>query len=400
MEDDEGSLSFDDEDEDLNIFGGVQDDKSDLNHRGDSCRCPCSAFSLFACFIFLFVFLLASSIILGLVLPFELGTVNHGSTQHFYNPGDTRIVDYNYIFCEKISLSTAGNNVNASLSAVSRQPELTKMHSFDLPTSVLLSPGSFREWHYHLHPGSMINVNVVACNQANLNRTRLVVLKGLNDFNGWTTGRTSEIYYSSVLYSSSSTCNPDDNQPVAIMVTEEDDYYFVITTDEIASAPTNYNITFDFTRTQLGSDNVEFSCTAGNGTTCSLDNFQHRWYILEVLKLSSEDYTTYVTVSTECLKRPVTFILIPIIPVVLFFAITFILFIPCCGICRREVKQIMKERAEIRAAASRDENGKRIIFRNRHITKTGELRYSIQKHSIHVPPMALAHPTAVGKASS
>ena len=397
MEDDEGSLSFDDEEEDLDIFGGVQDDKSDLNRRGDSCRCPCSAFSLFASFILLFVFLLASSIILGLVLPFELGTVNHGSTQHFYNPGDTRTVDYNYIFCEKISLSTGGGS-NATLTAVSRRPELRETDSFEVSDNGTSSPGSYRERHFHLHPDSIMLANVIACNPSNLNPTRLVVLKGLNDFNGWTTGRISQTYYSRVLYSSS--CDPVDYQQESFMVTEEDDYYFAITTDEIASTPTNYSITYTFTRTQLGSDNAEFSCTAGNGTACSLDNVQHRWYILEVLKSSSEDFTTYVTVSIECLKRPVTFILIPIIPVVLFFAITFILFIPCCGICRREVKQIMKERAEMRAAASKDENGKRIIFRNRHITKTGELRYSIQKHSMHVPPMALAHPTAVGKASS
>jgi hypothetical protein len=392
----EGSQIFDDE-EDLDLFGEESESRTDVNYQRDTCKCPCSAFSLFAGFIFLFLFLLVSSIVLGLVLPFELGTVNRGSTQHFYNPGDTRTVAYDYVFCEKVTLSTT-INVNASLSAVSRQPQLTRTDNsiyFQMDDSI--PPGSYVERHFHLHPGSTMMASVNVSNPTNLDSTQLVVLKGFNDFNRWTNGRLSETYYSRVLYSN----GPDNLQQLQFTVSEEDDYYFAIITDETATASSTYNVTYAFTRTQLGLDDVEFSCRSENGSTCSVDNVPNRWYIL-MIEEGSRNATDSVQISTSCIKRPVTFILIPIIPVVVFFALTFILFIPCCGVCKREIKHIMKVRDERRAAdaARKEGGGKRVVFRNRHISKTGQLRYPAQKHSTKAPPLALANPTGVGQAYS
>lgn len=347
---------------------------------------PCTIVCVISVCTCLSLLILICSIVLGVVLPLVLGTVNRGSSTLFYNVNDTRILAYSYIFCEGIALEDSSGNLNVSLHAVTRQPEATDERELIRieEQNVEVQPGNFMEHHFHFHEGSLINVSV---QDSSGSSSQLIIIKGFNNFEAWRTGREYTLYNSTEMVSRLHFC-----QEIGVG-DGNDDYYIIVFNAETASETTEYTATFDYYRTQLDLRNSDYSCTSFWGQRCTIPTNPYRWYILDVG--SSINATGYITsISTECIKRTVTFVLIPVAPVLLFFLLCCFC-IPCCTVCKREYSASKEKGVEWTDAINPP--GK---FKKAKVKKGGRIKYSAHRLHPYQPPMSLQNPTAVGKAYS
>ena len=163
-------------------------DKSLARMRRNRRRYPCTVICVLSVCTCLSLLATICSIVLGVVLPLVLGTVNRGILTLFYIANDTRIVAYNYIFCEGIALADSSGDLNVTLHAVTRQPETTGERTLIRieEENTQVQAGNFMEHHLHLHEGSLINVSV---HDSSGGSSRLLIIKGSNNFDAWRTGR-------------------------------------------------------------------------------------------------------------------------------------------------------------------------------------------------------------------
>ena len=368
------------------------EDKSLARMRKNRRRYPCTVICVLSVCTCLSLLTIICSIVLGVVLPLVLGTVNRGSSTLFYIANDTRIVAYNYIFCEGIALADSSGDLNVTLHAVTRQPETTGERTLIRieEENTQVQPGNFMEHHLHLHEGSLINVSV---HDSSGGSSRLLIIKGSKNFDAWRTGRAYTLYNSADL---DMVGVSDQSFSQEIRAGDgNDDYYIVVFNAETASETTEYTATFDYYRTQLDLQYSDYSCTSLWGRRCTIPTNQYRWYILEVGNSINATELEYITsISTECVKRTVTFVLIPVAPVLLFFLLCCFC-IPCCAVCKREYSASKEKGLEW--VDGINPPGK---FKKAKVKKGGRIKYSAHRLHPYQPPLSLQNPTAVGKAYS
>ena len=379
-----------DEEEDLTSIDESYDteDKSLARTKKRRRRYPCTAVCLLSVCMCFSLLIVICSITLGVALPFVLGTVNRGSSTLFFNVNDTRLLAYNYIFCDRIAVEDSSGGLNVTLHAVTRQPEATdgrELISIE-ESNKEVQPGNFIEHHFHLHEGSLINVSVPCSSGGD---SKLLIIKGSGNFEAWRTGRGYTLYNSTEITPLLHFCQeiaPGDGN---------DDYYIIVSNAETASETTKYTATFQFYRTQLDLQYSDYSCTSVLGQQCTIPTNQFRWYILDVGSSTSFNATDYIlSISTHCIERTVTFVLIPIAPVLLFFLSCFFC-VPWCAVCKKEYKA-SKEQSEVWVDTINPPGR----FKKAKVKKGGRIKYSARRLHPYQPPLSLQNPTAVGKASS
>ena len=376
-----------DEEDDLTSLDNSYDseDKSLERKRKKRRQCPCTIICVLSVCTCLSLLILVCSIVLGVVLPLVLGTVNRGSSTLFYNANDTRIVAYEYVFCDGIALEDSSGDLNVTLHAVTRQPEATDERTLIRveEQNIKVQPGNFMEHHFHFHEGSLINVSV---RDSSGSSSQLLIIKSYNNFEAWRTGRAYTLYNSTEMVSGLHFC-----QEIGVG-DGDDDYYIVVFNAETASESAEYTATFDYYRTQLDLQYSDYSCTAIQGRRCTIPTNQYRWYILDVGNGIND--TEYTSISTECIRRTVTFVLIPVAPVLLFFILCCFC-IPCCTVCKREYSASKDKGVEWVDGINAP--GK---FKKAKVKKGGQIKYSARRLHPYQPPLSLQNPTAVGKAYS
>ena len=230
--------------------------------------------------------------------------VNTGSDT-YYSPGDSRLIELNTLFCDRIKLSESSPRTDAELYLLTKNeiPPITDRNNFTIDSDFTVQRNEYQFWQYHLYPNS--NVSISACISAGSSVT-LYVIKGTDNYNNWLSDGSSSYSEQNVLISEF--CNVAvARNGTALNINQEAEWYFAFANrnerfSSVVSAQLNFE-RFQYTTEMLSEVNDKCSTIGDGGCNLDVEFRSSRKYALIVTSIPEYpdvDWGENVDVEWKC----------------------------------------------------------------------------------------------------
>ena len=186
-------------------------------------------------------------------------------SENDYAPGDTRIVSYNPVFCQSLTLKDT-SSTSAKLYLLKEKPALTGHDNFTIAHRYTIDIEYEHHLYYYLYPGSNVSGTMCLIPGPTI---KFYLIKGTKNFDRWRDNRRS----SNALQHFDINTPCGSNRTFAYSVTSEDQYYFVFYNPSYtASSVVGATLVFNRALYQITNHNdIVDSCQAGGGSLLSVE---------------------------------------------------------------------------------------------------------------------------------
>ena len=252
-------------------------------------------------------------------------------SENDYAPGDTRIVSYNPVFCQSLTLKDT-SSTSATLYLLKEKPALTGHDNFTIARQYTIDIEYEHHLYYYLYPGSNVSGTMCLIPGPTI---KFYLIKGTKNFDRWRDNRRS----SNALQHFDINAPCGTNRTFAYSVTSEDQYYFVFYNPSYtASSVVDATLVFNRALYQITNQNdIVDSCRAGGGSpsTCTLDiPLQSSYTALIIVDSSTADVDDNVSIDTSCGSRVWMYVVITVVPV-LFVVLCIVGTVVTCVLVKR-----------------------------------------------------------------
>ena len=265
-------------------------------------------------------------IIVMIVLMVRFTSNVNTSGDTYYSPGDSRLIELNTLFCDKVKLSESSPRTDAELYLLTKNeiPPITDRNNFTIDSDFTIQRNEYQFWQYHLYPNS--NVSISACISAGSSVT-LYVIKGTDNYNNWLSDGSSTYSRQNVFISQ--LCSGSTRGGTTLNVNREDEWYFAFANRGSQSSVLSAQLTFErFQYTTNTLSQASHTCSTTANGECSLDvKFRsNRKYALIVTSIPEDtvDWGENVDVNWKCDRNHGGYFLVIGVPIFgLLFLIIF-----------------------------------------------------------------------------
>lgn len=280
------------------------------------------------------------TLIIVLSISLSVRYHDYDAANNAYAPGDTRIISYSSVFCDRLTVS---GDEAANFYLLRNTPPLSgPTHNLSVNFMANNPPDNYQYLYYYLYPGTKIRMTYCVASSSVTNKFTFSLIKGNSNFNEWEADGSPSHTVKQFVVNNLCSSGPPANLQYTIK--SEDTYYFVF--DNVAySTSVDLSASLVLNRTEYLPDkgDVQEMCSIyTSGVPCGVSVPLGSKYValLQVSDQAAEsEDDTNINYTWSCSPRVWVYILIVVGPLGFVFITTLVILIVCIVYVRSKSKK-------------------------------------------------------------